>query len=202
MNGAVKPAKDWTITYTGRRFPVLYPTPEDIDVRDIAHANAMRCRYTGHCIKFYSVAEHSWLLWDYATVKNMPWEHRAWALMHDGPEYILQDLMRPVKKQVPAYRDIEGHYEEIFADKFGLPFPIPTEVMELDTAILLDERAQNTAAYKSGNPFEPAGYEMCEEERDGWPTCEPLNVTLRLWTPEQAETAFLSAFYSTMSERP
>jgi hypothetical protein len=33
-------------------------SPEDVDIRDIAHATAMQCRYNGHVTKFYSVAEH------------------------------------------------------------------------------------------------------------------------------------------------
>jgi len=195
--------KDWTITYTGRRFPVLYPSGDDFDIRDIAHSLAMNCRYTGHCIRFQSVAEHSWLLWDYLTRKNASWIERIWSLMHDGPEYILHDIMRPVKRKLPDFQEIEAEYEKRMAAAFNLSHPIPASVMVLDTRILLDERAQNTAKYKGMvYPPEPAGYHMCEEERDGWPDVEPLHVLLKFWKPEEAERAFLYAYWSTMQERP
>ena len=50
---------DWIQTYSGKKFYPLDPRPEDIDIRDIAHALSLNCRFNGHCRCFYSVAEHS-----------------------------------------------------------------------------------------------------------------------------------------------
>ena len=52
----------WIETYTGRKFWPLAPSPDDIDIFDIAQALSMTCRYKGHTNEFYSVAEHSVLL--------------------------------------------------------------------------------------------------------------------------------------------
>lgn len=46
-------------TYSGVEFYPLSPQVEDINIVDVAHAQSHICRYTGHCRKFYSVAEHS-----------------------------------------------------------------------------------------------------------------------------------------------
>ena len=59
-NGLPKYAGDASIrTFTGRTFWPLDPKPEDLDIRDIAHALSLVCRFTGHTRSFYSVADHS-----------------------------------------------------------------------------------------------------------------------------------------------
>ena len=40
-------------TYSGVEFFSLDPRPEGVQIFDIAHALAMKCRYTGHCHQFY-----------------------------------------------------------------------------------------------------------------------------------------------------
>lgn len=52
----------WIETFTGRQFFPLEPDFEQVDIRDIAHALSMKCRYTGHVREFYSVAQHSVLM--------------------------------------------------------------------------------------------------------------------------------------------
>jgi len=60
---ATSPHKtDWIQTYTGKPFWILEPHADDIDIVDIAHALSMLCRYNGHTKRFYSVAEHCYLL--------------------------------------------------------------------------------------------------------------------------------------------
>ena len=49
----------WIQSWTGRRVFPLDPLPDDIDVRDIAHALAHVNRFTGHTKYGYSVAQHS-----------------------------------------------------------------------------------------------------------------------------------------------
>ena len=53
---------DWIMTFTGRKFWVLDPQPEDVNIIDIAHALAMKVRFNGHVSRFYSVAQHSVLV--------------------------------------------------------------------------------------------------------------------------------------------
>lgn len=49
----------WIQTHTGVAFDLIEPTPDMINIGDIAHALSHLCRYTGHSAGFYSVAEHS-----------------------------------------------------------------------------------------------------------------------------------------------
>ena len=49
----------WITTTSNKQFFFENPTPESLDIFDIAHALSFICRFTGHCSRFYSVAEHS-----------------------------------------------------------------------------------------------------------------------------------------------
>jgi len=82
---------DWIETYTGKQFYPLDPYPEDIDVRDIAHALSNLCRFTGHCRAFYSVAEHS----IYVST-HVPKTMALQALFHDAPEAYIADISGPL----------------------------------------------------------------------------------------------------------
>ena len=52
----------WIETYSGKRFYILDPRPQDVDIVDIAHALSLLTRFTGHTREFYSVAQHSVLV--------------------------------------------------------------------------------------------------------------------------------------------
>jgi len=187
----------WIQTYSGRRFTLLDPDPDTIVIEDIAHALANQCRYAGHCLRFYSVAEHCRILWELAP------DHAKFAcLMHDATEAYLIDVPRSIKEQLKEYKTIEAKLAKVIAEKFDIPYPWPEEVHELDGRILLDERAQNMACYyRPPCPvIQPTGYFWCDDEADGWPFgVEPLYARLRFYTPQQAEEKFLEAYYE---ERP
>jgi len=183
----------WIQTYTGRKFVVMDPDPECIVIEDIAHSLANQCRYAGHCLQFYSVAEHCYHLWALASPEN-----KHVALMHDATEAYLVDVPRTVKEALGDYRPLEHKYAEIIAKRFNLEYPWPEEVHDLDNRILLDERAQNMPAFRNGKDnYLPAGYQWCKAEEDGWPFHKsPLNVQLQFWSPWEAEEKFLEAFYA------
>ena len=161
---------DWIQTYRGRKFWPLDPRPEDVDLFEIAHALGHLCRFGGHCLQFYSVAEHCVLL-----SRAVPREHALSALLHDAAEAYLVDLPRPIKRMLPGYQAAERLIEAAVADKFGLADHLPEIVADADRRILTDEAAQNMAP-----PPEP------------WSThAEPLGVTLQVWPPQRAEVEFL-----------
>jgi hypothetical protein len=127
---------NWILTYTGKKFYPTDPRPDEICIEDIAHALANLCRYAGHAEDFYSVAEHSCLV-----AENAPPSYRKWALLHDATEAYTVDLPRPIKRCDVIYRMFEEELQKAIAAHFGLTLPIPDEVLELDSRILLDERA-------------------------------------------------------------
>ena len=113
----------WIQTVTGRAFPILDPRPEDIDIRDIAHALSMLCRFGGHTREFYSVAQHSVLV-SLVLERFQPDNHvlKLGGLLHDRGEGYLLDLPRPIKR-LPGfepYRKLEHHIERVSEPRFGL----------------------------------------------------------------------------------
>lgn len=123
-------------TYTRRRINPLKMTPEDVDIRDIARALTMQCRYAGHVGTFYSVAEHSVRVSDELAGTGL----ELAGLLHDAAEAYLGDLIRPLKHgpMGEAYLEAEAHVEECIAKAFGLPHPMPPEVMEADRKVLTE----------------------------------------------------------------
>lgn len=92
----------WLLTSTGREHHLsggraLMPTNVP-NIGEIAHSLSMINRFTGHCSRPYSVAEHSILVLDIArTMTDDPNVLMA-ALMHDAHECITGDVASPVKQ--------------------------------------------------------------------------------------------------------
>lgn len=164
---------DWMQTYTGRQFWPIDPRADEVCIEDIAHSLSMMCRYAGHCIRFYSVAEHSVLLARAASPENA-----LWALLHDASEAYLVDVPRPVKPFLPGYREAEATVMLAVCDRFGLPWLMPDEVKALDNGILGDEQRQN----------------MAPPPKPWYHNGEPIGAVLQFWSPEQAKTEFLAEF--------
>ena len=132
--------RSWIQLFSGEQFWPLNPRAAEVTVGDIAHATALKCRYTGHCREFYSVAQHQWLMWHYAKLAGEPPIVRKWMLLHDATEAYLPDVARPVKWFLWAFRRYEHRLEKVIAERFGLPLPVPKVVKEYDLRILATER--------------------------------------------------------------
>jgi len=165
-------AGDWMQTFTGRKFYPMDPRPEDIDVRDIAHALSLLCRFNGHVRRFYSVAEHCVLM-----SRAVPEQHALYALLHDATEAYVGDMIRPLKGSMPHYREAEDRVMDAIAERFGLPGVMPAEVHDADNRILLTERDALMA---------PSGHAWGQDDLD------PLLVTVTGWYPHEAERMYLS----------
>lgn len=62
-----------------------------------------------------------------------------WLLLHDATETWFQDMLRPIKAELPEYRFMEDRATDVVAARFRLPLPIPGEVDKLDKQIVVDE---------------------------------------------------------------
>lgn len=119
------------LTYTGRSVDILNPTEDMIDIIDIAHSLSNQCRFTGHTLSFYSVAEHSVRL----SGRFLTLEDKRWALMHDAAEAYISDIATPVKHLPEVHAviaPIEERFLRVIASKFELPWPMPECVHEED----------------------------------------------------------------------
>ena len=123
----------WQRMLSGRRLDLLDPTPVDIEIEDIAHGLAFVARWNGqtHGDFAYSVAEHSLLVETiYARiVPRAPPKWRLAALLHDAPEYVIGDMISPVKAAVgPNYGALDDRLTTAIHIRFGLPAAIPIAV--------------------------------------------------------------------------
>jgi len=193
---------DWQQTYTGRAIWSLDPRPEDVDIRDIAHALSLQCRFAGHSRFHYSVAQHSIMVRDlvnwYADCADIPAEDmptdKEWgpieltALLHDASEAYLIDVPRPLKPHLPEYKVAENAWEQVIATRYGLTHPMPKLVKWADNAALAIERDALFGVQTM--PWDPL------------PT-PPINMSvIERSRPEDIETKFLRDFYALVAELP
>lgn len=179
MNMPLTTAEDgcWMQTFSGGVFHPLNPKPNEIHIEDIAASLSKMCRFGGHCRIFYSVAEHCVHLAEVA-----PAPLKLTALLHDASEAYLVDIPRPIKPRLANYYDLEAGIMRVIADKYGIAWPLPQVVKDLDTAILSDEREQIMMP-------------MDVEGRLWGNTLPKLNKRLHCWEPARASAAFMARFH-------
>jgi len=139
----------WMLLSSGKAFML---GNMEFDIEDIAWSLAKQCRYAGHVKRsvFYPVARHCVLIADWLYAKAIregkTQQHAryiAWnGLMHDAPEHILSDIVRPMKVSLPQYYSLEEKIAEATANWFDLAHPMMDEIKEADNRILLDEKEQ------------------------------------------------------------
>ena len=165
--------ESWIQTFTGRKLFPLDPDPDALDVRDIAHALSLHCRFNGHCRVFYSVAEHS-----VRVSRQLTDADALWGLLHDASEAYLSDVPKPLKKDLPEYQGAEKHLMRVIAERFGLTWPIPNAVHEADMVLLMTERRDLV-----GEPVDDWGIDAA-----------PLTERIEPLSPLDAEEAFLARY--------
>jgi len=133
---------DWMETASGMQFAFMNPEPYMIRLEDIALALSRTCRYGGHTKRFYSVAEHCCLMSDFVLHTGGEPLAAFTALHHDDAEAYIGDLPRPAKQNMPQFKGVETGIDRVVAERFGSIYPFPDWLKELDTRILVDERAQ------------------------------------------------------------
>lgn len=170
---------EWLQTVSGKQFWPLDPNPEEIYIFDIAHALSNLCRFNGHCLHFYSVAQHSVLV-----SRIVPKHWAMWGLLHDAPEAYLVDLPRPVKRSesigVP-YKQAEYRLMYAVCDRFCLPRLEPPEVKRADDIVLCTEKRDLMSA-------PPVAWKLDEQG------LEPLLESIIPMSPPTACQAFLERF--------
>lgn len=174
---------DWMQTATGKQFWPLDPRADEVDIIDIAHGLSNICRYGGHCTRFYSVAEHSIYV-----SQALPPALRMCGLLHDASEAYLGDVIRPLKRFIPGYHEFEAAVMTAVCERFGLSYPMPPQVKEIDNNIILDEHLQVMAR---GPAWTNEAWEIGREE---------IGVEIQCWRPERAAEKFLDQFVAAGGE--
>ncbi len=127
------PPRAWQRMLSGRRLDLLDPTPVDVEIEDIAHGLAFVARWNGQTRGdyAYSVAEHSLLVETlYSRIDpKAPTKWRLAALLHDAPEYVIGDMISPVKAAVgTGYGALDDRLTAAIHIRFGLPATIPPTI--------------------------------------------------------------------------
>jgi 5'-deoxynucleotidase YfbR-like HD superfamily hydrolase len=179
----------WQRMLSGRRLDLLDPTPLDVEIEDIAHGLAFVARWNGQTRGdwAYSVAEHS-LLVEEIFARTEPSPHwRLAALLHDAPEYVIGDMISPVKAMLgEGYGALDARLAQAVHLRFGLPATLPREVK---AAI---KRADKVSAWLEATRI--AGFQVPEADRIfGRPPEGVLaGLEIRLRPPRDARAAFLA----------
>ena len=182
------PARAWQRMLSGRRLDLLDPTPVDIEIEDIAHGLAFVARWNGQTAGDwpYSVAEHSLLverIFQRLSAPDPRWQLAA--LLHDAPEYVIGDMISPVKAAVgPAYGRLDDRLSAAIHLRFGLPAEVPGRVKRLI------KRSDKVSAWLEATQI--AGFTEPEADRFfGRPAPEIVaGLSIALRPPAEARTAF------------
>lgn len=118
----IDPETTWIQTYSGKKFWPLNPRPEDVDILDIAHALSNKCRFTGHCDRFYSVAQHSIAVYrSFSTAQeNANNDAFMLSLLHDAAEAYMPDIASPIKAHIPGIPEMEDKILKCIVERFGI----------------------------------------------------------------------------------
>ena len=185
-----KSPRAWQRMLSGRRLDLLDPTPMDIEVEDIAHGLAFVARWNGQTKGDwpYSVAEHSLLVEQIFTRQNrgigVRWQLAA--LLHDAPEYVIGDMISPVKSAIGAqYGELDARLTAAVHLRFGLPAQLPLEIKK---AIKVADKISAWA-----EAVQIAGFTEAEADKLFGKPDETLlhGLMIRLQPPALVRAAFL-----------
>ena len=132
----MKQSREWQRMLSGRRLDLFDPSPVDIEIEDIARGLAFVARWNGQTDGDhpYSVAQHSLLVEEIFNI-FAPDGAPVWklaALLHDAAEYVVGDMVSPVKGAVgPQYSELEARLMTAVHIRFGIPDQPPPNIGRL-----------------------------------------------------------------------
>jgi len=192
-------ARAWQRMLSGRRLDLLDPTPMDIEIEDIAHGLAFVARWNGQTEGDYpySVAEHSLLVEAlfYRLYPKAPIKWRLAALLHDAPEYVIGDMISPVKAAVgPDYGELDDRLMAAIHIRFGLPAALPKTI---EAQI---KRADKVSAYMEATQI--AGFSEKEAAKFfGKPKPEIIvDLSISLRPPVEVRNDFTARHHALLKE--
>ncbi len=193
MSRQSTPPRAWQRMLSGRRLDLLDPSPLDIEIEDIAHGLSFVARWNGQTVGDYpySVAEHSVFVEELFTRLNprIDTKWRLAALLHDAPEYVIGDMISPVKNAVgPDYGALDDRLTGAIHLRFGLPAKIPDIIKKQI------KRADILSAWLEA--VQIAGFSTDEADQlFGKPVLSDLpKRTLRPHAPKEVRGRFLELF--------
>jgi len=164
---------------TGRMLNIAKPDPALLTIEVIARGLARECRFGRQTIGWLSVAEHS-----INVSKLVRVGLRRAALLHDAPEFILGDMISPLKKHLPDYRGFEDGLAEAIA--MAHRFPSAAAFSHPDI-----KAADAAVAWAEARWTMPPGADMPAEPEDPALAMAARDLHIHCWDANQAERNFL-----------
>lgn len=166
-------------TFTRKKFNVLNPTSDMIDIKDIAKGLAYKPHFSGFSQKFFSIAEHSLLVEEYTRCYHGEnnYKLRLEALLHDASEAYTGDMIKPIKNLLPNFVVIEKRIQKAIYKKYDItPYKNGFEVK------FFDNKAQDVEASVFFDTVEVSRKKQIEEHY------------VKFLSPDDAYAAFMGKF--------
>ncbi|HXI87438.1 MAG TPA: HD family hydrolase [Parvularculaceae bacterium] len=181
----------WQRMLSGRRLDLLDPSPLDIEIEDIAHGLARVARWNGQTLGPlpFTVAQHSLLVEEFCTKMKPGWpaKWRLAALLHDGPEFVIGDMISPFKAQLGGqYKALEKRLQRAIHLRFSLPADLPEAVEKTI------KRADRASAFFEATQL--AGFDHVEARRFFGAPRGLLPPTLKAAPTSVVEARYLARF--------
>lgn len=166
---------------SGEFYSYVNPEQNKWTIGDIALSLSNLCRYSGQVAKFYSIAQHSYLV-SYAVDQKYALD----GLLHDGVEAFMVDVPTPLKSLLPDYKVLEAKHEAEMFGRFGLQYPMNEAVHKADRELLCAEVRDMKAAHPHW---------------DNWKLDVGHIPHIVPWTPYMANKMFLKRYYELTKEK-
>lgn len=163
-------------TFSGRKLDLLNPSPDDINIRDIARGLSYNSHFGGQTPRFFSIAEHCLLVCDLMENEGVTDPKLLMAaLLHDASEAYLGDMVKPLKVQLEKFQEIENRMQQVILEKFNLG---------------------NDMLMKKIKPFD-----MAAQEFEYMSFYKGLSLPLKYYSPERSLHEFRKRFFRYLNMR-
>ena len=186
----------WQRMLSGRRLDILDPAPIDVEIGDIAHGLARVARWNGQTKGAlpFNVAHHSLIVEEFCRAFKPDWPQK-WclaALLHDGPEFVIGDMISPFKAQLGGqYKVIEERLQRAIHLRFSLPAVLPETVKKTI------KRADRACAYYEA--VQLAGFSESDARKFfGMPRGAPV-IEIKALSATASQKEFLQRFQALTS---
>ena len=182
----------WQKMLSGRKLNILEPSPLDIEIDDVAHGLSRVARWNGQTSGNFalSVAQHSILVENimHLNSSRLINQWRLASLLHDAPEYVIGDMITPLKTALGAdYKLIEDKLQQAIHIRFGLPAILPEAISKSI------KKADKMAAWIEATQI--AGFTNKEADKlFPKPRGTPKEISIIPKSPKKAKQAFIRRF--------
>lgn len=193
MPKALQRDNGWINVRGGRRFWPLDPERAEIHPDDLAWALGAKCRFTGYCDSFYSVAQHSVIMSRKLYRKAL----QRWALVHDAGEAYLPDIAAHLKRafyvrlpssgHIVPFDEVEDHILSRVVRQYNLPWPMPGPIRLIDIRMVVTEKRDLLVAAEALCQSPPLHF-------------KPYRERIIPWSPGRAQREFRKRFKELFNE--